>query len=122
MSRWLGEVPPDVLDYRRHEAELLFRRIGITFAVYAEAEAQERLIPFDVIPSIMSGAEWRLLEKGLIQRVKPLNLLLKDVYGAREILRAGARRSGVPQSSVSSRDERTERALQRLYPHRRYRR
>ena len=89
LSRWLNEVPPDVLDYRRREAELLFRRIGITFAVYGEAEAQERLIPFDVIPRIMSGPEWRLLEKGLIQRVKALNLFLKDVYGAREILRAG---------------------------------
>ena len=89
LSRWLGEVPPDVLDYRRREAELLFRRIGITFAVYGEAEAQERLIPFDVIPRIVSGPEWRLLEKGLVQRVKALNLFLKDVYGAREILRAG---------------------------------
>ena len=89
LSRWLDEVPADVLDYRRREAELLFRRIGITFAVYGEAEAQERLIPFDVIPRIMSAAEWRLLEKGLIQRVKALNLFIKDVYGAREILRAG---------------------------------
>ena len=89
LSRWLAEVPPDVLDYRRREAELLFRRIGITFAVYGEADAQERLIPFDVIPRIMAGAEWRLLEKGLTQRVKALNLFLKDIYGAREILRAG---------------------------------
>ena len=89
LSRWLDEVPPDVLDYRRREAELLFRRIGITFAVYGEADAQERLIPFDVIPRIMSGAEWRLLEKGLTQRVKALNLFIKDIYGAREILRAG---------------------------------
>ncbi len=55
LSRWLEEVPPDVLDYRRREAELLFRRIGITFAVYGEADAQERLIPFDVIPRIISG-------------------------------------------------------------------
>jgi uncharacterized circularly permuted ATP-grasp superfamily protein len=89
LSRWLDEVPADVLDYRRREAELLFRRIGITFAVYGEADAQERLIPFDVIPRIMSGAEWRRLEKGLSQRVTALNLFLKDIYGAREILRAG---------------------------------
>src|SRR6202140_2667949 len=89
LARWLDEVPPDVLDYRRREAELLFRRIGITFAVYGEADAQERLIPFDVIPRIMSGAEWRLREKGLVQRVKALNLFIKDVYGARDILRAG---------------------------------
>ena len=89
LSRWLAEVPPDVLDYRRREAELIFRRIGITFAVYGEADAQERLIPFDVVPRIMSGAEWRLLEKGLTQRVNALNAFLNDVYGAREVLRAG---------------------------------
>ncbi|MSO68220.1 MAG: hypothetical protein EXQ82_10545 [Pseudolabrys sp.] len=89
LSRWLEEIPPDVLDYRRREAELLFRRIGITFAAYGEADAQERLIPFDVIPRIISGADWRFLEKGLTQRVKALNMFLKDIYGAREILRAG---------------------------------
>jgi len=89
LSRWLGEVPPDVLDYRRREAELLFRRIGITFAVYGEADAQERLIPFDVIPRIMSGTEWRRLEAGLTQRVNALNAFIHDIYGAREILRAG---------------------------------
>jgi uncharacterized circularly permuted ATP-grasp superfamily protein len=89
LSRWLKEVPPDVLDYRRREAELLFRRIGITFAVYGEADSTERLIPFDVIPRIISGSEWRTLEKGLTQRVKALNLFIKDIYGARDILRAG---------------------------------
>jgi uncharacterized circularly permuted ATP-grasp superfamily protein len=89
LSRWLAEVPPDVLAYRRREAELIFRRIGITFAVYGEADAQERLIPFDVIPRIMSGSEWRLLEKGLAQRVSALNAFIKDIYAAREILRAG---------------------------------
>ena len=52
LSRWLKETPPDALEYRRQEAELLFRRIGITFAVYGDAEAQERLIPFDVIPRL----------------------------------------------------------------------
>lgn len=89
LDRWLKEVPPDVLDYRRREAELIFRRIGITFAVYGEADATERLIPFDVIPRIMSADEWRRLEKGLTQRVNALNLFIKDVYGARDILRAG---------------------------------
>ena len=57
LSRWLGEIKPDVLDFRRREAELFFRRIGITFAVYGDPEAQERLIPFDVIPRILSTAE-----------------------------------------------------------------
>jgi len=74
LSRWLKETPPDALEYRRQEAELLFRRIGITFAVYGDAEATERLIPFDVIPRIMSGKEWTILEKGLKQRVRALNM------------------------------------------------
>jgi uncharacterized circularly permuted ATP-grasp superfamily protein len=89
LARWLGEIPADVLDYRRREAELLFRRIGITFSVYGEADAQERLIPFDVLPRILSAAEWELLRTGLEQRIKAINLYIKDVYGRREILRAG---------------------------------
>ena len=89
LAAWLGEVRPDVLDYRRREAELLFRRIGITFAVYGEADAQERLIPFDVIPRILSAAEWDRLRRGLEQRVKALNMYLRDIYSKREVLRAG---------------------------------
>src|SRR5260370_34533786 len=88
LSRWLKETPPDALEYRRQEAELLFRRIGITFAVYGDAEAQERLIPFDVIPRIMSAKEWAILEKGLKQRVRALNMFLHDIYHGRDILRA----------------------------------
>src|ERR1700734_1312283 len=89
LSRWLKEVPPDVLDYRRREAELFFRRLGITFAVYGDPEAQERLIPFDIIPRILAQSEWQLLERGLEQRVKAINAYVKDAYGRREILRAG---------------------------------
>jgi uncharacterized circularly permuted ATP-grasp superfamily protein len=89
LSRWLAEVPPDVLDYRRREAELIFRRIGITFAVYGQADEQERLIPFDVLPRILAAAEWDLLHKGLEQRVKAINAYIRDIYGRREILRAG---------------------------------
>ena len=89
LSRWLKEVPPDVLDFRRREAELFFRRLGITFAVYGDPEAQERLIPFDIIPRILSASEWQFLQRGLEQRVKAINAYIKDAYGRREILRAG---------------------------------
>ena len=89
LSRWLKEVPPDVLDFRRREAELFFRRLGITFAVYGDPEAQERLIPFDIIPRILSASEWQFLQHGLEQRVKAINAYIKDAYGRREILRAG---------------------------------
>jgi uncharacterized circularly permuted ATP-grasp superfamily protein len=89
LSRWLADTPADTLDYRRKEAELLFRRIGITFAVYGEAEAQERLIPFDVIPRILSAGEWTTIERGLKQRVRAINMFLRDIYHERAILRAG---------------------------------
>src|SRR5277367_284256 len=89
LSQWLSQIPPDVLDFRRREAELLFRRIGITFAVYGDPEATERLIPFDVIPRIISAKEWEIVKRGLEQRVKAINAYIKDVYNRREILKAG---------------------------------
>ncbi len=89
LAEWLKLTPEDVLEYRRTEAEFIFRRIGITFAVYGEADAQERLIPFDIIPRILTGAEWSRISRGLEQRVTALNAFLRDVYGKREILRAG---------------------------------
>ena len=89
LQDWLGKSSPRLLEQRRREAELLFRRIGITFAVYGEADATERLIPFDVIPRILSAAEWQILQRGLEQRVKAINFYIKDIYGRREILAAG---------------------------------
>jgi uncharacterized circularly permuted ATP-grasp superfamily protein len=89
INQWLRETPPDILAARRSQAELLFRRIGITFAVYGSADASERLIPFDIIPRVIAQKEWNLLEEGLIQRVKAINAFLTDIYGPREILRAG---------------------------------
>src|SRR5215475_688282 len=94
LAQWLQGAPPELLERRRREAELMFRRIGITFAVYAEA--QERLIPFDVIPRMLSAAEWSLLQRGLEQRVKAINAYINDVYGSREILQSGV----VPEEMV----------------------
>jgi uncharacterized circularly permuted ATP-grasp superfamily protein len=96
LARWLAEVPPKILDIRRREAEVLFRRIGITFAVYGEADAQERLIPFDVLPRILAASEWDILRAGLEQRMTALNQFVRDVYGRREILKAGV----VPEDLV----------------------
>ena len=86
---WLDETPPELLASRRAQAEYMFRRIGITFGVYGDKDAAERLIPFDIVPRLISRAEWRILEAGLTQRVQALNLFLKDVYGARAILKEG---------------------------------
>ena len=89
VRRWLAETPRELLALKRKEAELLFRRIGITFSVYAEGGDPERLIPFDIVPRIIGASEWELLSRGLTQRVTALNAFLWDVYHDREILRAG---------------------------------
>jgi uncharacterized circularly permuted ATP-grasp superfamily protein len=89
LDAWLSTLPADLLDHRRREAELIFRRIGITFAVYGEAESTERLIPFDVIPRILAKTEWDTLRRGLEQRVRALNAYIKDVYHRRDIIKRG---------------------------------
>lgn len=89
LSQWLSTVPIEVLNQRRREAEFIFRRIGITFAVYGEQNAQERLIPFDIVPRIITRDEWSGLARGLEQRTRALNMFINDVYGKREVLRAG---------------------------------
>jgi uncharacterized circularly permuted ATP-grasp superfamily protein len=89
IAHWLESAPPEFLASRKAEAELFFRRIGITFNVYGDAQGTERLIPFDIIPRVLSTKEWGKLAKGLDQRVKALNAFIADVYGNREIVSAG---------------------------------
>jgi len=86
---WLAGQSAETMRDKRAEADLVFRRVGITFAVYGEAAGTERLIPFDVIPRIIPAAEWQQLEAGLRQRVRALNMYLHDVYHGQEIIRAG---------------------------------
>ena len=89
ISDWLAGVSPEDLRARHEEAERLFRRIGITFAVYGEGGDPERLIPFDLIPRVITADEWAQMARGLEQRVKALNAFLTDVYGEAEIVKAG---------------------------------
>ncbi len=89
VAEWLAQTPPELLAARRAQAEYMFRRIGITFGVYGDKDAAERLIPFDIVPRLLSRAEWRRLEAGLTQRARALNLFLKDVYGPGAILKEG---------------------------------
>jgi len=98
-ARWLAQQPADLMRDRRNEAELIFRRVGITFAVYGDkdsGEGTERLIPFDQIPRVIPSHEWREMEKGLAQRVTALNRFIHDVYHDQEILKAGV----VPREQV----------------------
>jgi uncharacterized circularly permuted ATP-grasp superfamily protein len=88
-EEWLGAQSDDLMRLKRTEADQVFRRVGITFAVYGDGAGTERLIPFDVIPRIIPEPEWRTLEAGLRQRVQALNLFLHDVYHEQNFLRAG---------------------------------
>ncbi|MGZ8250751.1 MAG: circularly permuted type 2 ATP-grasp protein [Methylophilaceae bacterium] len=86
---WLRDVPQKQLESKRQEAELLFRRVGITFNVYGETAGAERLIPFDVIPRLLGASEWKRLSDGAIQRTRALNMFLHDIYHKQEIIHAG---------------------------------
>jgi uncharacterized circularly permuted ATP-grasp superfamily protein len=92
-DRWLERQPPETMRSRRDEAEMIFRRVGITFAVYGakdeDGAGTERLIPFDLIPRVIPGHEWATMEAGLRQRVTALNRFIHDVYHGQEILKAG---------------------------------
>jgi uncharacterized circularly permuted ATP-grasp superfamily protein len=88
-DNWLARQPRDLLAAKRAEAEMIFRRVGITFAVYGDEEGTERLIPFDQIPRIIPAHEWAVLEAGLKQRVNALNRFLHDIYHQQEVVRAG---------------------------------
>ena len=90
---WLARQSTDSMQARRAEAEVIFRRVGITFAVYGakdeDGAGTERLIPFDLIPRIIPSQEWVQMQQGLVQRVTALNRFIHDVYHGQDIVRAG---------------------------------
>ena len=86
---WLASASAEGMESKRAEADLIFRRIGITFSVNGDESGTERLIPSDVVPRIIPGAEWEKLRRGLIQRVTAINRFLADIYHSQDILRAG---------------------------------
>lgn len=97
LKQWLDQQDPHKLLQKSDDAESVFRNTGITFAVYGDQEAGERLIPFDIIPRIISGQEWRRLSQGIEQRVMALNAFLDDIYHRQEIVRAGR----IPKELIS---------------------
>ncbi len=90
---WLQRQPTASMQTRREEAEMIFRRVGITFAVYGEKDEDgagtERLIPFDLVPRIIPAGEWSVMQRGLEQRVSALNRFIHDVYHGQDIIKAG---------------------------------
>jgi len=99
-DRWFRAEDMARLRRKSDEAETFFRRTGITFNVYGAAEADERLIPFDIVPRILSGREWSRLARGIEQRVRAINAFLHDIYHRQEILRAGR----IPKDLIAQND------------------
>ncbi|RLQ87783.1 circularly permuted type 2 ATP-grasp protein [Notoacmeibacter ruber] len=99
-SSWMRQQDSEALLRKHHDAEQVFRRTGITFAVYGQEEAQERLIPFDIVPRIISAREWRRLSQGIEQRVVAINAFLEDIYSKQEIIKAGR----LPESIIARND------------------
>ena len=88
-SDWLKDKPIDYIKQKQREADTLFTRLGITFAVYGDEGGVERSIPFDIIPRIMRLQAWKTISSGACQRVRALNAFLKDIYHAQDIIKAG---------------------------------
>ena len=89
LSQWIADTPAAELGRRQQSAEAAFRQLGITFAVYGDSDAAERIIPFDIVPRVFLASEWARLSEGLIQRVEAINAFLEDIYGERRILAEG---------------------------------
>ena len=86
---WLATQSAATIARKRAEADLIFRRVGITFAVYGNEAGTERVIPFDIIPRMITAKEWAHMEAGLIQRVRTLNMFIHDIYHDQNIVKAG---------------------------------
>jgi uncharacterized circularly permuted ATP-grasp superfamily protein len=89
LTSWMADTSPDELARRQASAEATFRQLGITFAVYGDEDAAERIIPFDIIPRVFTASEWTRLSAGLVQRVEAINAFLTDIYSERRILDDG---------------------------------
>src|SRR6201986_445255 len=84
---FLRQIPIDELNKKEELAKRLFMSQGITFTVYSSGEGIEKIFPFDIIPRIIKASEWDFIERGIKQRIKALNLFLKDVYNSQFILK-----------------------------------
>jgi uncharacterized circularly permuted ATP-grasp superfamily protein len=94
----LHSLSPNDLRAKDALASELFMNQGITFTVYSDNKGIERIFPFDVIPRIITNSEWKQIEKGIQQRLKALNLFLKDIYNDQQIIKDGI----IPANLIAS--------------------
>ena len=94
----INSLSPGDLEIRQEAAKTAMMKLGATFNVYSDSEGTERILPFDLIPRIVSASEWAWLEQGLKQRIHALNLFIDDVYGEQKIIKDGV----IPQELIYS--------------------
>lgn len=87
LTALLKDTSVSVLNKKQKAAELALLNLGITFGVYGNKKAEEKIFPFDIIPRIIMPEEWTHIKRGLEQRVKALNLFISDLYGKKHILK-----------------------------------
>jgi uncharacterized circularly permuted ATP-grasp superfamily protein len=85
----IENLPHTEMTYKDELAKKLFMSQGVTFTVYSSGEGIEKIFPFDIIPRIIKGDEWKLIERGIKQRLKALNVFLKDIYHQQFIIKDG---------------------------------
>ena len=87
IDKWIQSFKDNSYEKKHQEAQRIFKRIGITFSVYEKKSPEERMIPFDMIPRVFTANEWKVIESGVKQRTKALNLFLHDIYNGANIIK-----------------------------------
>src|ERR1700752_2896037 len=87
LVQFIDRLPDGELRRRQRSAERVLLNMGITFNVYGDSAGTERIFPFDLVPRIVSAAEWTMIERGLKQRIHALNLFIDDIYHDAKILK-----------------------------------
>jgi uncharacterized circularly permuted ATP-grasp superfamily protein len=87
LIKWMSKLTPEQVKQHHKTAQIALYKLGVTFNVYNDDQGIERVFPFDIIPRVISADEWQLLEGGLKQRIKALNLFLGDIYSEQKIIK-----------------------------------
>lgn len=105
LGETLTSLPWEMLVRHQQSAERMMRDLGATFTVYGSEEGTEKILPFDIVPRLVTASDWDRIERGLVQRVEALNLFLQDVYGAQHIIRDGVVPAEIIQSAAHFRPQ-----------------
>src|SRR5881396_427690 len=99
LTHFIDGLPAGELLRRQQSAERALLHMGITFNVYGDSAGTERIFPFDLLPRIVSASDWMVIDRGLKQRIRALNLFIDDVYHDQKIIKDGVMPAEILQSA-----------------------